>query len=284
MALRDHLLDLEKRLNKLAGARPPREPLEIRRAVLQAIVDLAQPAGRSRRVLPFDRVRVEVLAPTADARRVFEAVFARDEGLAAAARRDLATIGCEPGPTFTVNVHYRKRVPAAWAAEQTYAVHGEIDEERSGTGERHGPTTSPQHRETTAPAADGAPAAVPALVLTVLKGHALRKRVQLRLSRINIGRQEEVLDRDQRLVRRNHVAFTDEDEINRTVSRAHAHIRFVAGSGPFRLRDDNSAYGTRIVRDGRTIDVSPGNARGVRLASGDELQFGRAIVRFEEVE
>jgi pSer/pThr/pTyr-binding forkhead associated (FHA) protein len=118
-------------------------------------------------------------------------------------------------------------------------------------------------------------------VLTVVKGRAARKTLELRSERINIGRQTEVSDRDQRLVRRNHLAFDEADDAGATVSRAHAHIRYSATSGEFRLRDDNSAYGTRIVREGRTIEVAPGNSRGVRLRSGDELQFGRAIVRFE---
>ena len=68
----------------------------------------------------------------------------------------------------------------------------------------------------------------------------------------------------------------DESEINRTVSRRHAHI---AWSGTeFRVFDDRSAHGTRIVRGGKTIPV-PAGARGVRLTSGDELLLGSARLR-----
>jgi hypothetical protein len=36
-----------------------------------------------------------------------------------------------------------------------------------------------------------------------------------------------------------------------------------------------------IFRDGRTIDVPPGNRRGEKLRAGDEIYLGRACLRFE---
>jgi hypothetical protein len=65
---------------------------------------------------------------------------------------------------------------------------------------------------------------------------------------------------------------------NQTVSRRHAHIACDASSGDHRLYDDGSAYGSEIVRDGRTIPVPPGS-RGVRVRSGDEIVLGEARVR-----
>lgn len=285
MAIRHRLLELEQRLKQLAGESAPREPLEIRQAVLQSIVDMAQPAGRGRRVMPFDRVGVDVLAPTADVKRVFEAVFARDEGLDAAVRRGLAAIGCEPGADFRVDVTYRKRPLASWGADQRFAVSGHVREPLSGVSR---PTEiSLPVLVTPAPAAPApvasASSTAPTVQLKVVKGRATKKTLELRADRINIGRLEEVTDRDQRLLRRNHVVFVEGDEIGDSVSRAHAHIRWTP-PGEFRVRDDHSAYGTRIVRDGRTIDVAAGNSRGVRLLHGDELHLGRAVMHFSIVE
>jgi hypothetical protein len=87
-----------------------------------------------------------------------------------------------------------------------------------------------------------------------------------------------VRDRRNRLLRTNHVAFTDAaDAINETVSRAHAHID-VGSSGECRLFDDRSSHGTSIVRNGKTINV-PAGSRGVRLQGGDEIVLGEARLR-----
>ena len=266
MAIRDRLLELEQRLKRLAGESVPREPLEIRQAVLQAIVDMAQPAGRGRRVVPYNRIDVDVLAPSAESRRVFDAVFARDEGLDGSARRALAAVKCHPGPRFTVTVHYRRRPVAGWQPDQRFAVSGRLEHEPA--------TSSPGGVERPAPSPESA--VTPTVVLKVLEGRAVRKTMEIHAERINIGRQEEVADRNRRLVRRNHVAFVEGDEASDTVSRAHAHIRWA--SGEFRIRDDGSAYGTRVMRDGRTIEVAAGHSRGVRLQPGDEVHVGRAVL------
>jgi len=97
--------------------------------------------------------------------------------------------------------------------------------------------------------------------------------------RIDIGRRAEVLDQQQRLIRRNHIAFVEGDaDANRTVSRRHAHIAFIPTSREYRLRDDGSARGTAVLRNGRTIRV-PEGARGIRLESGDEIALGEARLK-----
>lgn len=275
------LLELERKLKQLVGESAPREPLEIRRAVLQGITDLAQPAGRGRRVMPFDRIDIEVLAPTPDVRRVFEAVFERDGGLEASVRKGLATVGCEPAPTFAVTVTYRKKAPGGWASEQRFDVSGHVHD-AAGASPRATAISTPAPSPpapAAPPASSPTTASPPTVILKVVKGRASRKTIELRADRINVGRLDEVTDKDQRLLRRNQVVFVEGDEIGDSVSRAHAHIRWVP-PGEFRLRDDHSAYGTRIIRDGRTIDVVPGNSRGVRLQSGDELHLGRAVILF----
>jgi hypothetical protein len=84
-------------------------------------------------------------------------------------------------------------------------------------------------------------------------------------------------------VRRNDIVFEEGgDDANATVSRAHAHIRFDRAARQFRICDDESEYGTRIFREGRSIEVPAGNRRGERLCAGDEIYVGRACLRFEQ--
>jgi len=83
-----------------------------------------------------------------------------------------------------------------------------------------------------------------------------------------------------RIVRRNDVVFEDgADEANSSVSRKHAHI--LRDGSDFRLVDDGSEYGTRVFRDGRSLEVPPGDRRGEKLRTGDEIYLGRACLRFE---
>ena len=88
-----------------------------------------------------------------------------------------------------------------------------------------------------------------------------------------------MVDQRQRLIRTNHVAFSEEGaEENRTVSRRHAHIEFSEQERCYRLWDDRSVHGTAIIRHGRSIRV-PAGARGTRLETDDEIVLGQARVR-----
>ncbi len=55
-------------------------------------------------------------------------------------------------------------------------------------------------------------------------------------------------------------------------------MRYDEAARVYTLRDNNSATGTRIFRDGRSIEVGR-HRQGVRLQDGDEISFGRAQVR-----
>ena len=73
-------------------------------------------------------------------------------------------------------------------------------------------------------------------------------------------------------------------EINRTVSREHAHIAFHKKTSEYRLFNDRSSNndgncGLWIIRDGLSQEVHR-DARGVRLEPGDEIHLGRAVIRF----
>src|SRR5579884_862615 len=61
--------------------------------------------------------------------------------------------------------------------------------------------------------------------LVVLKGTANEREIPLTKARTNIGRTVDVM-RSEGPSRRNDLAFTEDTEINRSVSREHAHIMF----------------------------------------------------------
>ena len=113
----------------------------------------------------------------------------------------------------------------------------------------------------------------------ILEGTAEQKTYRFNEHSINVGRLTEVIDEHGLLKRRNHVAFVEDEDTNSTVSREHARVVFREESGDYWLVDDRSAYGTRIFRQGRSITVSSRDRRGIRLQTGDELYFGRAIAR-----
>jgi pSer/pThr/pTyr-binding forkhead associated (FHA) protein len=118
------------------------------------------------------------------------------------------------------------------------------------------------------------------LTITIVSGTAEQATYVFTLPRVNLGRCAEVRDTLSRLVRANHVAFVDVGTSNPSVSRRHAHIEFVEESRHYRIRDDRSAHGTSLVRNGRTVAV-PAGSRGIRLESGDEIVLGEARARVQ---
>lgn len=124
--------------------------------------------------------------------------------------------------------------------------------------------------------------------LTVLSGSANEREITLSKNRVNIGRAVDVY-RSEGLFRRNDLAFSEDTEINRTVSREHAHIIYDKASGEYRLFNDRwykrdeagvPSCGIWIVRDGMSQEVHR-TARGTKLESGDEIHFGKAAVKFQ---
>jgi len=264
MSIADKVTRLEKRLEKFAARKNiVKQPVEIRRGILDAIEDLTEPAGRSHRVFPYNRVLVEILAPDAARRAAMAAVLETGGGLPAAVAERLREAAAEPPAGLDVLVKFVRTPGAAWEEGQTFRLACE---------RRAAPRAAVR---------TGAAVRRPQAQITVLKGEATRKQFTLAADRINVGRLAEVLDRERRVVRRNHIVFIDsQDPVNQTVSRAQAHIQSEPPAR-FQLFDDRSTYGTRVFRDGRTITIPSGSPKGVRLRSGDEIYFGQASVRFE---
>lgn len=123
--------------------------------------------------------------------------------------------------------------------------------------------------------------------LIVVKGTATPPELLLNKARVNLGRTADVYRTDGPS-RRNDLAFEEAGEINKTVSREHAHILFDKESGEYRLFNDrwykndgqpDQSCGLWILRDGLSQAVHR-DSRGARLLAGDEIHLGRAVVRF----
>lgn len=124
--------------------------------------------------------------------------------------------------------------------------------------------------------------------LIVLKGAANEGEILLNKPRTNIGRTVDVYRADGPS-RRNDLAFTEDNEINRTVSREHAHVAFQKKTGEYRLFNDRwyklggkteGGCGLWIIRDGLSQEVHR-NGRGTKLQAGDEIHLGRATLKFQ---
>lgn len=134
---------------------------------------------------------------------------------------------------------------------------------------------------------DVAPVRKKSARLTVQKGKANKTEIVLDKTRINIGRTMDVY-RSDGPSRRNDLAFSEDNDINRTVSREHAHIMFDSRSGEYRIYNDRwykpgtkaeDGCGLWIIRDGLSKEVHR-NARGTKLEPGDEIHLGLAVIKF----
>ncbi|HLK22759.1 MAG TPA: FHA domain-containing protein [Bryobacteraceae bacterium] len=123
--------------------------------------------------------------------------------------------------------------------------------------------------------------------LLVVAGSANKAELPLQKARTNIGRLVDVY-KSEGLSRRNDLAFAEDNAVNRTVSREHAHILFEKKSGEYRLFNDRwykrgdkkeSNCGLWIVRDGMGQEVHR-DTRGTKLLPGDEIHLGKAILKF----
>ena len=236
--------------------RPP-EPLEILHALLDAVEDEVQPAGRGTYVFPFNRLKVSLVAANREAKARYEAVFDETPTLQDRILERLHAVGCQVSD-LSVKTGYLSHRAADWIHPQFH-----IEFARGAA---------------VVPIAVSAPE-LPRLELAVIAGTASALTFSFVQPRIDLGRCEQVRDRGHRLIRTNTVAFVDgESAVNDSVSRCHGHIAHDASSRSYRIHDDRSAHGTSVLRSGRTLVVSPG-ARGVRLQSGDEIMLGEARLR-----
>ena len=225
-------------------------PLELRAAVIDAIEQKVAILGVEQRAFPYDQIVVRLLAPADVDKATVERVFA---DLGSRVRDRLREVRCEAPRALEIRVSLLKKAPPVWAPGQLFAI---------AYGTRAGQD------------AESPSSSWPLVKVAVIKGTATKKVYSFREPAILIGRTEEATDTKGR-VRRNHVAF---DDRNRAVSRAHARLKYDKARAEYRLLDEGSARGTRVVR-GDTMMTVPRDPRGVRIQSGDEIQVGDALLR-----
>jgi len=252
------------------------EPMEIRRAVLDEIESRIVSAGAGKRVFPFNRLRISLLAPGPREKVEMEALVHEAWNLSEDVRERLAERGCPVPTDLEVEVEVIEEGGPAFA-DRRYLVHYERVQQPAAKIAPSG--SSALSAATIAVPSPSLAGNRPTLELTVLKGTATRRVYSFPAARVYVGRLEEIADEEGRIRRRNDVVFLEESEVNQTVSREHARIIYDEGTGELRLRAEPGASSTRIFRDGKTIDVSGRDPRGIRIQSGDEVYFGRACVK-----
>jgi hypothetical protein len=248
---------LDRAAREVVGA-VTREPLEIVHLVVEAVEHEIQPGGRGTRVFPFNSITLSVLASSREERARFEAVLAGELPLRDRIVEHLRSKSCAIDG-LTLDVAYVAKAPKDWRHPQFTLAFARV---------ARAPAKEPP-RET----------AFARIDLTVVRGTAERKTYSFAAKRIDLGRCAEVRDTRNRLIRTNQVAFVEgSGEVNQSVSRRHAHLAYEPTSGGYRLRDDGSAHGTSVIRNGSTLAVPPGSL-GIRLRTGDELVLGEARLR-----
>jgi hypothetical protein len=250
---------MRKRVENAFGKESTPTPLEIRREVLEQ-VEARIAIDKGKKLFLYEKIEIHIHPETEALRDVFETAFLRDKSL-------------------EMEIHRRLReeeIQQAGNLEITVQVHEPVDSSQAGRPSQDLlqlnfiKMAGPRERE------------LPELTLQIIKGSVEQAIYRMKQERVLIGRLSEVTDQEGRMVRKNDVVFLDNgDDINSTVGRIHARIWFDSEKQEFRIMDESSRYGTRVVREGRSIEVPGGNSRGIRLKSGDQIYFGQACVRFE---
>ncbi len=239
------------------------EVAEIRIAVLDEVKKKIQRAG-GKALFPYNIVRIVVCTSAPDA-AVFERDFFR-RFFEEEVRRSLARDSCR----FPDDLRVEVRVASNESGDENHWLRIETLAEEI-------------QPETSEPASTRRSAR-----LMVIAGTPNKTEIQLQKARTNIGRLIDVY-KSEGLSRRNDLAFAEDNPINRTVSREHAHILHDKKTGEYRLFNDrwytrgNKAEnncGLWIVRDGMGQEVHR-DTRGTRLLPGDEIHLGKAVLKFQ---
>lgn len=250
------------------------ELLLVHRGILEEIESKIQIVQRGQRLFPYNSLKVTLVSQDPEKRALFQAAFAQEHRLENDIKEALTSAGCTLPKGFAVQVATASE--GARGFDIDYAI-------REIAAPEPAVSAPPAPESAMAPVHGTSPAAATSVKahLVSVKGTTAEPEYTIEKAQTNIGRMPELTDSQQRLVRRNDIVFEEgADEANATVSRGHAHVRFDAPAGEYRICDDDSEYGTRVFRDGRSIEVPPGNRRGERLRDGDEIYLGKACLRF----
>jgi len=251
---------LDQRLRGIFGgaASEPgaREAIELYRDALDQISARASAGKRGDRIFPFDLIRIELMAATPERKAVLETLFEPAQ-LVEDIRASLVEERVTAPRELAVQIHFPPEAATELRVICEKAATQLSESEMAGI------------------------AITPARLITK-SGIASAEIFSVERPHVNMGRVPEVVDAVGRPVRRNDLHFPEgAHEANSTVSRSHAHLRFDATGGEWRIYDDGSSLGTSIFRDGRRIEVPAHASRGVALRSGDEIYLGQACLVFE---
>jgi pSer/pThr/pTyr-binding forkhead associated (FHA) protein len=239
------------------------ELAEIRLAVLDAVKSKSHRAG-GKSVFPFNLIRIHLRGVPEEQSPVFQGDFLA-KYFSEEIKSGLTRASYRFPEDFELEIHSTPKLPEPgeeWLWVETAAQ------------EKRGQQVESQARK-------------PAR-LVVMQGAANQSEISVTKARTNIGRTMDVYRVDGPS-RRNDLAFREDNEINRTVSREHAHILYSKKTGEYRLFNDrwrkagnksDPGCGVWIIRDGISQAVHH-NTRGTALKSGDEIHLGRAVIRFQ---
>src|SRR6185437_10378840 len=242
--------------NRIAKDAP--EMAEIRLAVLDAAKAKSHRVN-GRHIFPYNFLRIHLLGVPEEQAAIFRSEFLSSY-FAEELRNGLSRSGFRFPEDLKVEICPAPRLPSE--GEQWLSVEAELRQDK--------PPEPPARRR--------------AAKLVVTNGKANLAELVLEKARTNIGRTAEIYSASGPL-RRNDLAFTEENAINQTVSREHAHITLSQKSGEYRIFNDRAYRGDAncglwIVRDGLSQPVHR-SARGVLLKPGDEIHLGTAVLRFQ---
>jgi hypothetical protein len=246
----------EKPLARTAPLDSPPELAEIRFAILEEVRRKCYRAG-ARMVFPFDLVRVSMRGVEEGRAAAFRSGFFQSY-LAHEIQGTLRADAVRFPERLRVEVDVTTGLPLPNETWLTVAV----------TSQENTAASARAH-------------------LVVREGSANVGELSLDKPRVYIGRDVDVY-RNGAMVRRNDLVFAEDSDVNRSVSREHAHIDYDRTTGEYRLFNDRwyargTDCGTRIVRDGVSVEVHR-DTRGNRLEPGDEIHFGRAVVIFRHID
>ncbi len=244
--------------SRISGVSGSPEILEIRRDILNDVRDHIQPKGEGKNIFPYNTVSIHIAAESRERAQVLQQAFSQDNDLERTVSALLSQARC-PVPGLHVMVSASED---AVLASSDCAFR--IDYLNSKSSQSNA-LAKPR----------------PNIKLIVVRGQADTPEYAFDADRINIGRLKEVVSDKDGLRRRNDVAFL---EMETSVSREHAFIRYHSEDRKFRLYDSMSQRGTNVFREGRRFQVPKGPTRGFQLRSGDEIHLGDARLRFETEE
>lgn len=233
------------------------EALELKAAILDAVEREVPTLGHNQSEFPFPHISVEFAVRDAASQAILDVAFRRDSRLEKMVRKRLLKIGSSPPAGLVVRIGY--------LSPSDPSLDGR------------------PFRIDFAPMAPGAAPLGRTVRFVVKNGRCSgRETYEMVTLRVSVGRLPEVVDINNRVIRCNDLVFPEHlDPSNPTVSRLHAHIDFDPRTGDFRVFDDASRAGTRVVRQSRTLPVPAGATGGVRLHDSDEIYFGAVCVRLE---